>query len=101
MKFGYGGLILAYIHNPDELIHLNYKILIGGGGGLSYNSHPGTALFVVEPGAGLMIDIAEHFRVNLEASYRFISGADSSITGIDDADLSGLAVNVSFLFGNF
>ena len=109
-QFGYGGLILEYIGAPDNLIHYTVSTLIGGGG-VDYaykydlfnsnydNMGHASACFVLEPSAGLELNITKFFRINAGASYRLVRGTD--LPGITDTDLSALSGYLTFKFGKF
>ena len=82
-QFGYGGLVLEYIGASDNLIHFTVGTLIGGGGvnygyrydwsNYNYNDvGNASACFVLEPNAGLELNITEFFRVDAGASYRLV-----------------------------
>lgn len=109
-QFGYGGLVLEYIGAPDNLIHFTMSTLIGAGG-VDYtyrydlfnsnydNMGHASACFVLEPSAGLELNITQFFRLNAGASYRFVRGTD--LPGITDTDLSALSGYLTFKFGKF
>ena len=54
---------------------------------------------VLEPGAGLEVNVTPWLRVVTGASYRFIGGAN--IPAVTGRDLSGVAGTLSFKFGKF
>lgn len=106
MNLEYGGLVLEYIPNSAKLYHLNYSLLIGGGyvGYSQSNYDPnfdqqGTSFFVAEPGVQVTLNVSEHFRAGVGASYRYVNGAQ--LIGTDDAALSGLSATLFFKFGQF
>ena len=108
---GYGGLILGYSVNAQEIFHLNFPIMFGGGGldvledeinlsgGSFGNITESTGFFILEPGVELEINIARFFRFALGGSYRFIEGAD--LNNVDDNNLNDWSTHVSFKFGKF
>ncbi len=110
LQFGYGGLMLEYIGEPNSLIHYNVSALIGAGG-VNYgyienmywpyndNFDDASTCFVFEPGAGAELNVTRFFRINAGASYRLVRGTD--LVGISDAELSDFAVNLTFKFGKF
>ena len=110
LQFGYGGLMLEYIGEPNSLIHYNVSTLIGAGGvnysyienaSWPYNDNFGdaTSCFVFEPSAGAALNVARFFRIDAGASYRLVRGTD--LVGISDSQLSDFAVNLTFKFGKF
>lgn len=105
MHMGYGGLILEYVHLSHKLIHPAVATLIGGGGFgyhdriWRYEWERSDAFFVVEPELSVVLNVSEHFRVGLSASYRWVAGVD--IEGIEDSDLSSFCGNLALKFGRF
>ena len=109
-QFGYGGLVLEYIGIPDNLIHYSVSALIGAGG-VSYNylydmylpsfenTEHASPCFVLEPSAGVELNVTPFFRMNASVGYRLVRGTD--LPGITDADLSDLSGYLTFKFGKF
>jgi hypothetical protein len=54
---------------------------------------------VVEPGAGVALNVSKKIRLSATGSYRFVSGA--SLSGLGDEDLSGPALSLSLDFGRW
>jgi hypothetical protein len=107
LNFGYGGVILEYIMDWDQLLHYTFSALIGGGG-VGYrdrtdhertHSSGNRSFFVVEPGANAEVNITSFFRLNLGVSYRLLSGV--SLERYNEQNLSGLSANLTFKFGKF
>jgi len=108
-QFGYGGLFLEYLGNPNALVHYSVSTLIGAGsvhyGYWNDFDQPygepsrGSAFFVLEPSVGAELNVTRFFRINPGVSYRLVRGSD--LPGISDADMSDLSVYLSFKFGKF
>lgn len=110
IQFGYGGLVLEFIGIPNSLVHYSVSALIGGGG-VNYNyihdvynpffdnTQHNSACFVLEPGAGVELNITRFFRMNAGVGYRLVRGTD--LPGITDSDLSDLSGYLTFKFGKF
>lgn len=106
MELGYGGGMLEYVGNPNELIHYSVSLLIGGGS-VNYVSEITNnrmyanedAFFVLEPEANFMVNITTLFRAGFGAGYRLINGVD--LAGLSDSDIGGLSINMVFKFGDF
>jgi hypothetical protein len=108
LSMGYGGLELEFIGRSDRLVHLTFYTLIGAGG-VSINPEgdddngdddgESDAFFVVEPIANVELNITTFFRINAGAGYRFVWNVDTP--GLENKDLSGATVSLTFKFGKF
>ncbi len=117
---GYGGLVLEYTPGAEHLIHPAFSVLVGGGMAGSYNHspmmndwhyfdtttvaparfrHEGSPLFVVEPSASLEVNLATFLRLDLTASYRYLSNFTQP--GFVRSDVSGLTGNLGLKIGWF
>jgi len=102
---GYGGALIEYLLRSDQMLHLTAHMLIGGGGiSQDLEGEPdfdgtGSNFFVLEPGAGVELNITDFFRLNGGLTYRIASGSDTP--GIRDRDLSGMSFFLNFKFGYF
>ncbi len=107
LHFGYGGLLLAYIHNSDALVHYELWGVLGGGGAAVYTQEEndrhsrmnGGGLFVAEPGINIMLNVTPFFRIGAGASYRYVAGVnDPRLTNEDLTDFGG---HIILKFGAF
>lgn len=105
LNFGYGGVELEYISEPNRLINFSVQTLIGGGG-LGWRDENGgmrnsdsDSFFIVEPGVNVTVNVTTYFRFSGGISYRFISGVQSPASS--NPDLSGPSGVVTFRFGKF
>jgi len=105
LDFGYGGLLLGFVQNSDDLIHYEIYGLFGGGG-VGYRQKGGMdshmdsdALFIAEPGINIMINVTPFFRIGAGASYRYVNGVDDAV--LTDENLSGISGQIVFKFGAF
>jgi len=106
LNFGYGGLILEYIQNPDQILHYTFSALVGGGGinyrfrnGGDLGTHGTKTFFILEPAANAEVNISTFFRVNLGISYRLLSNVEFDRFNQDD--LGGISANLTLKFGKF
>ncbi|UCG91468.1 MAG: hypothetical protein JSV97_10370 [candidate division WOR-3 bacterium] len=106
VDFGYGGLLVGYINNSHELIHLSVHSLIGGGGlcyrrwyDVWYDEQYIDAVFVLEPGLDLELNVTRYFRIGLGGSYRLVYGVN--FDDLSNYDVSGPAASVTFKLGKF
>ncbi len=112
LGIGYGGLVLEYIANSNQLLHYGVQMLVGYGGatyyyrGLDFNGRTVRLLtsqadgfFVVEPGVYAEVNIARWFRIGAGASYRYANGVE--LNGLTNSDISGVSANLTFKFGKF
>jgi hypothetical protein len=112
VDFSYGGLMFAYIIEPETTVHGSASVLVGNG---SVTKRYRVSLFdesmeimdgtisddvlVAEPTLELEINATDWFRPCLGLSYRFVSGSD--LQGIKNSDLSGFGGSIAFKFGKF
>lgn len=102
---------------PKKAIHLAFPLIIAAGGAsvgekvdsdpnnqdpaewTSYNYIESSAFFLVEPGVNLELNMVKFFRLNIGASYRFVSG--TNMVRLNNSDLSDFTFNLALKFGMF
>ena len=106
IDMGYGGLYLGYAADAEKLAHFTAGLVIGGGGADLKNADlffdledTGDAFFVLEPHAGLEINLRENVHLKIDGGYRLIAGSD--IVSVSDADLSGASFGLGVRVGSF
>ncbi|MBN1561729.1 hypothetical protein JW998_15865 [candidate division KSB1 bacterium] len=106
LNFGYGGLLVEYISQSDDLIHFELFGIIGGGGVdyqledyIEHDNATSDAIFVAQPGANIVLNVTPFFRIALGVTYRYVSGVD--LDGLTNGDLSGFGGQIVFKFGAF
>ncbi len=111
LQVGYGGLLLGYAVNPDDVLHITVQSLIGGGA-ISYSmldskndeidrrySFGSDEYFIAEPEVGAELNVAGNLRVEATVGYRFVGGLD--YRGLKSSDLSGPSAGLTVKFGEF
>jgi hypothetical protein len=107
---GYGGLAMEYTLFSNKVIHFSVPVVVGAAGiyvyeddgDFFYNDYAdieNSAAFVVEPGVNIELNVFKFMRLDLGASYRYITGTD--LVYLQDKDLSDLSFNATFKFGFF
>jgi hypothetical protein len=100
IAFGYGGLELEYINRPGKLLHFTLYGLVGAGGvTLPTVLSEGDAVFVAEPKANLILNVAPVMRIGVGAGYRWVTGTNSIY--YDSSDLSAGTIDLTLFFGKF
>ena len=101
MDFGYGGFEMEYINSSNRLIHFTIQALIGGGGLTTrvQNIWESEAVFVLEGGANLMLNVTDYFRIGLGGGYRWVTDVDIPI--LSNAAMSAPYFAMTFKFGKF
>jgi hypothetical protein len=113
LRMGYGGLHFGFNVEPNKVLHINAGVLIGAGGATyttafndmdnnnsgNFKSYNNSTFFIAEPQIGAELNLLKFMRMELSASYRFISGIQLPKT--ENKDLSGFSGNLIFKFGKF
>jgi hypothetical protein len=104
LNLDYVGLDLEYIFMAERPVHFSIQGLFGGGRAQYWEGKDRVVaeegVWVVEPGANIIFKIAPFFRIELGASYRFVSGVNR-LQGLEARDLSGPSAGMVFQFGKF
>lgn len=112
---GYGGLLLEYSLMPWKRVHLNFPLVIGGGGILYSERDPQTvlptietsmALFVVEQSLEVEVNLLKFLKVGVGASYRYASNTGLNYNNggeriISNQALTGLSFGITVKGGIF
>ena len=88
-------MVLAYGFKNYKSIHPQIGVDLGGG-----KVHLGDVndrIFVVQPTAGLEINVFRWFHIGLDGGYRFVN--DSSLPSLSDQQLSGWFGQATLKFG--
>jgi hypothetical protein len=103
-SYGAGGVYFEYILNSDDFIHFSFPVNLMAGGISVYEVDTETEIesssfFILEPGACIDFKITDSFTSSLYVSYKYAFG--SSLTNIEDEDISGLNIGLVFKFGKY
>jgi hypothetical protein len=111
---GYGGVKFEFRIQPMSPIHLNFPILIGGGGLVyntwTYHNHQDyyyndgltldwDAFFVVEPGVMVEVNLVRFMRLGAGISYRY--APDLDLMNTKSNLINNFNANFSLKFGKF
>ncbi len=94
--FNYNGLILGYAPKSYRVLHPEFKLLVGNGN-VNIQDFGRDRVLVVQPSAGVEVNIFQWFRVGLEGGYRAVTNVDYD--GIRDSELSNAYGAIKFKFG--
>jgi hypothetical protein len=92
----YGGFLIGYAYKPFKVIHPRVNFLMGSGS-LKVKDQPDDYIFVVQPSAGVEVNLFRWFRLGLEGGYRFVS--NTNLPKPNDGDVSAGFAQLSFRFG--
>lgn len=110
---GYGGVKMEFRVLPSSPVHLNFPLMIGGGG-LVYNTwnwrHDDDnyfdgytidwdTFFVLEPGVMMEVNLLKFLRFDAGVSYRYAPGLD--LVNTKSGFANNFNVNLSLKFGKF
>lgn len=93
------GLLIGYAPGTTKVIHPYLSAVIGGG---RINFDDSTSLsrdrvFVLQPAAGLEVNVFRWFRLGAEGGYRLVSDVDGG--GLQSSDVSKPFVQLQLRFG--
>ena len=71
--------------------------IMAGNGHVWFNENAKDRVFVIQPTAGVELNVFRWFHIGLEGGYRFVT--DSSTPGITDNSLSGALGQLTLKFG--
>jgi hypothetical protein len=89
-------LALGYSVKSYRAIHPTFG-LEGGFGRATLAGERSDRIGIIQPSAGVTINVFRWFHLGLKGGYRFVT--DNSLAGLSDADLSGGYGQVTFKFG--
>jgi hypothetical protein len=95
-RLKYNGLLLGFTPNSYKAIHPRLNALIGGGK-IFLRDGNFDRVFVLQPSAGLEINVFEWFRLGLEGGYRFVS--NDNVPGLESEDISSPFAQIDLRFG--
>lgn len=111
IDFGYGGFLLEYIHEPDEILHFNVNLLVGWGGVQIHERYSDVhysvpdferfgyeTFFVLEPGIQLEANFFNWMKVAAGITYRHLMSFDKYYDYTSD-DFKGVSGALTFKFG--
>lgn len=96
-RLKYNGLLLGVTPNSYKAIHPRINALIGGGKVFLRDGNY-DRVFVLQPSAGLEINVFEWFRLGLEGGYRFVS--NDNVAGLSSEDISSPFAQIELRFGS-
>lgn len=92
----YNGLYLAVYPNSRKVVHPRFAVIIGGGE-TRFEDGRDDNVFIVQPSAGLEVNVTKWFKLGLEGGYRFVTNND--IPEVEDGDLSAPFGQLNLKFG--
>lgn len=108
IDMGYGGLWMGYVVPTHKAIHFYSSLKIAGGGvSLSFDHNSDNtlydeAIFVVQPEAGIELNLIKWFRVALTGNYRIVSGIQpDQLGGLNNSDFNSAGMTLTLRFGKF
>ena len=109
LEFGCWGGLLEYVIASEKLIHVNVNTMIGAGGvryAVKNYQHEHSeidysedAVFVIEPGLDIELNVHKNFRMGFGIYYRFVNGVNYA--DLTNADLNGFSGQITLKFGAF
>ncbi len=111
LHFGHGGFMLGFQVMPKRMIHLTANTKLGWGAVrigdrnndfdiTQWLDNQSETVFVIQPSAGIELNMTKFFRIALTAQYRWVQGADD-MDGFDAKKLNNPSVGLTLKFGWF
>ncbi len=105
VELGHGGFWIGGTFPSHKLVHFFSSAKIGWGAvNIRFyddNVRIDDNVFVLEPEAGVELNIFRWFRIAATANYRWVDGINPAITGVDRNYYNGFGANLTFRFGGF
>ena len=104
-SYSYGGIIAGMFIQPHKAIHYYADVGLYSGnlssGGDSNNANDNSAedFMIIEPGAGIALNIMKYAKLVLGVSFKIVSAVDRE--DISNDDVGGFSLNGAVLFGSF
>lgn len=102
-SLGYGGFLLGYAFPGDKIVHPHLSVLMGWGGVEVRNTDLQKVnrqeFFILNPRAGIELNITAFLRVIISAEYRWITDFNNQESVSDD--IKGPGGNITLWFGYF
>jgi hypothetical protein len=95
-ELNYNGFMIGYMPQAHKPLHPKFMLLTGGGR-LKIPGEDSDQVFVLQPSAGLEINILRWFRLGLDGGYRFVT--DTDLLEVKDTDVSAPFGEITFKFG--
>lgn len=92
----YGGFLIGYTYQSHRVIHPRVSFMLGSGN-LKVKDKPDDDIFVVQPSAGVEVNLFQWFRMGFEGGYRFVSNTD--LPKPNEGDASAPFAQLSLRFG--
>ncbi|MEL6864594.1 MAG: hypothetical protein AAFP19_09250 [Bacteroidota bacterium] len=96
LDMDYNGLILGFNLAAHKAVHARAGVM-GAFGDVGFKDGPNDRIYVIQPSAGIEVNIFRWFHIELEGGYRFVDGVETE--GIVDSDLSDIYGAIRFKFG--
>ncbi|MEZ4950354.1 MAG: hypothetical protein R2879_09400 [Saprospiraceae bacterium] len=95
-ELNYTGLMLGYMPIAHKAIHPKVMLLTGGGR-VRVPGEGSDKVLVLQPSAGVELNVMRWFRIGFDGGYRIV--LDNDLLGVSDSDLSAPFAEVTFKFG--
>lgn len=92
----YNGLMLGYGPGSHKALHPRF-MLLAGGGRLRTPGEGSDQVFVLQPSAGVEVNVLRWFRIGIDGGYRFVT--DTDLLELKDTDVSAPYGEITFKFG--
>jgi len=95
-QIGGNDFLIGYTPSPNKVLHPIFY-LQAGGSKLEITGEADDRVFVLQPNAGLELNVFQWFRIGVEAGYRFVNNVN--VGNYTDQDFSSPVIGLRLKFG--
>lgn len=101
VDFRYRGLLLGYAFKPNKIVHPKITTLIGGGEvSIDLGSTISDQVFVLQPTAGIGINVFKWWHIDVLGGYRLVTGMEEDNSDLlSNSEVSGAFGEIKLRFG--
>jgi hypothetical protein len=96
LDFSYKGALLSYAYRSHKTVHPKVSCLIGGGK-IDLENEDDDNVFILQPSAGVEINVFKWWHIDILGGYRIVTNTD--LVNLSDQTMSAFQAEVKLRFG--